>query len=305
MTDAADSVAISIKKRTDWKEVGELLDRLLLHTPLYTKLDFSDALLEQMYDLFASASVSLDCWCTLCKKQSTFTRKTGILDDPAYTLRAALSGQKLTKREQLRIALDDLGFRCSRDPSHRIRFVVQIVSRFNNGDWIPVLQKIGQMPSFGDLDIPALDKYKTVLSGEYLEEFKRAVGLASHGVGIGAFVYLRRIFERLINEAFKDATYLNDADREGFNALRKSEQIKLLASSLPTFLSENSHLYGILSKGVHELSEDECLKNFAAVRIAIELILDEHLEAKEREKKIADVRKAISAISSEMSGKAK
>ena len=55
-------------------------------------------------------------------------------------------------------------------------------------------------------------------------------------------------------------------------------------------------MYGILSKGLHELSEQECLEAFPVMRVGIELILDEKIEAAEREKKVSGVSKAISAL---------
>ncbi len=39
-------------------------------------------------------------------------------------------------------------------------------------------------------------------------------------------------------------------------------------------------MYSILSKGIHELSEEECLQYFKLMKIGIELILDEQLEEK-------------------------
>lgn len=59
--------------------------------------------------------------------------------------------------------------------------------------------KIGQFPSVADLVILEIVKYKSVLSKQY-REFSKAVGLFVHGIGIGSFVYLRRIIENLVYE---------------------------------------------------------------------------------------------------------
>jgi hypothetical protein len=74
------------------------------------------------------------------------------------------------------------------------------------------------------------------------------------------------------------------------------EKIELLKSELPVFLLENRILYGILSKGIHELSENECLEYFPTVRLGVELILDEKLEAKRRRDKIELAKKSIGKI---------
>jgi hypothetical protein len=60
---------------------------------------------------------------------------------------------------------------------------------------------------------------------------------------------------------------------------------------------EHKVLYAILSKGIHELSEEECLQAFPVVRLGIELILDEKIEQQEKERKIKDASKAIQNLS--------
>jgi len=76
------------------------------------------------------------------------------------------------------------------------------------------------------------------------------------------------------------------------------EQIAILKLHLPKFLVDNRKLYGIMSMGVHTLSEAECLEAFPVVRVGIELILDEHLEQQAREKKIATATRNISTLKS-------
>jgi hypothetical protein len=51
----------------------------------------------------------------------------------------------------------------------------------------------------------------------------------------------------------------------------------MLAENLPRFLIENPHLYGLLSLGVHELTEEQCAEQLPLLRSAIELILRDRL----------------------------
>lgn len=44
-------------------------------------------------------------------------------------------------------------------------------------------------------------------------------------------------------------------------------------------------MYGIVSKGVHELSEEECREMFPYTKAGIELVLDDFLAEKERKEK--------------------
>jgi hypothetical protein len=177
---------------------------------------------------------------------------------------------------------------CSRDRGHKILFIF----RAHQG----VLQKIGQYPSLADLATPDLDKYRVVLGKERFRELTRGIGLAAHGVGIGAFVYLRRIFEGLIEEARTAASVNADWDQPAYESARMDEKIAMLSDQLPAFLVENRGLYRIMSVGVHTLSEPECLAAFPVVRAGIELILDEQLERKRREEKIRAATLNISTL---------
>jgi hypothetical protein len=85
-------------------------------------------------------------------------------------------------------------------------------------------QKIGQFPSLADTANDAAKLYSKVMEDEDRRELSRAVGLAAHGVGIGSFVYLRRVFERLIDRRFKASGLAED----GYNGLRMDEKIQFL-----------------------------------------------------------------------------
>jgi hypothetical protein len=59
-------------------------------------------------------------------------------------------------------------------------------------------------------------------------------------------------------------------------------------------------LYGILSKGIHELSEQECLDIFLVVKLGIELILDEKIKQKEQEDKVKQGEQLINKVSTKL-----
>lgn len=162
------------------------------------------------------------------------------------------------------------------------------------------IMKIGQYPSVADIHRGQIKQYKSVLSKEDLKEFTRAIGLAANGVGIGSFVYLRRIFEKLIFEASAQAITDGIVDANKFASLRMDEKIESIKDYLPDTLVEMKQVYGILSKGIHELTEQECLAYFDTMRVGIELILDEKLEKKRKADKKKLALSAISKITSEI-----
>ena len=115
------------------------------------------------------------------------------------------------------------------------------------------MKKIGQYPSVADLSFPELKEYRKVMSKDDEKELKRAIGLYASGIGIGSYVYLRRIFERIIVTASHKAISDGKIKAEDFGVARVNEKIKMLSDYLPKSLVHNEAFYGIVSKGIHEL----------------------------------------------------
>jgi len=162
--------------------------------------------------------------------------------------------------------------------------------------WLPVDKefiKIGQYPSVADFHISEIKQYKKLLPDEKLREFTRAIGLAANGVGIGSFVYLRRIFEFLVNEAFSKAKEDGVVDEEQFYKARMDGKLEMLSHYLPAFLVSNKGMYSILSLGVHELDEKACLAHFDTLRVGIEIILDEKLDELRKKEKIEAAKRKL------------
>jgi hypothetical protein len=165
--------------------------------------------------------------------------------------------------------------------------------------WDPttkILMKTGQHPSVADIHISEVKQYKKLLSDEKLRELTRAIGLAANGVGIGSFVYLRRVFEYLIQEAYEKCLSENLVTEDQYKKARMDEKINLLSAHLPVFLTENRAIYSILSLGIHELKEDVCLAHFDTLRVGIEIILDEKLDEFRKKEKIETAKKKLSQL---------
>lgn len=245
-----------------------ILEDVLVKAPLYT--EYSLEAYPKLRDQLAFFDKPLDVYCQGCGRHSVFKRaNTGGLDPQG-------------KRGGFHVRFD-----CSRDHEHQI---LVAFSRLNN-----TLQKMGQSPSVADLADADSLKYAKMLGKEKLGEFRRATGLAAHGVGVGSFVYLRRIFEGLITEAYTTARAAGTWDEVAWQQARMDDKILLLKDQLPDFLVAQRSIYGILSRGVHELSEQECLAHFEVVKAAIEVILDAKLEQEAQAEKKAKVEKLMQA----------
>ena len=77
-----------------------------------------------------------------------------------------------------------------------------------------------------------------------------------------------------------------------------SERVKMLDGYLPEVLINNTTIYGILSKGIHELSEEECRKYFPVVKECIYQILGMWESERRKQADEDALSKALSSISS-------
>ena len=179
-------------------------------------------------------------------------------------------------------------YECMRSSLHKIVLIFRLVGED--------LVKIGQYPTRADIEKKEVARYSKVLDKAKLSELTRAIGLVSHGVGIGSFVYLRRILEHLVSEAYEKARQKADFDNEEYEKNRIVERIKMLKDELPVFFVDNAAIYSILSKGIHELDEGECLKYFEPLRLSIQMILDERLETIEKANNLKKLSSTIGEI---------
>ncbi len=276
------------------------VQNLLINIALYDKQDvtyFPDEVVREL-EFFQG---SIDAYCIECKKLSVFRSealppvKTLPVFDPNQIRTPPpkrLSGQEIRESlEEKCVQVDrvfSISLSCTRVTAHRIWFFFRIFK----GNLI----KVGQHPSLADFHLQNLDKYDQILPQEARREFGTAIGLHAHGVGVGSFVYLRRIFEGLIEEAHEKARLRPEWDEDRYCKCRMNEKVVLLKGFLPEALIENAAIYSTLSKGVHSLSEKECKEYFETLKIGIEYILDELLERRSKEKRAAKLKEEVARI---------
>lgn len=154
-----------------------------------------------------------------------------------------------------------------------------------------IMEKVGQYPSMADLQMFDIEKYKTVLGRESFRDFRTAIGLYASGVGCGSFVYLRRIFEGIVVEAEAIASKMEGWDAEEYRNRDFNKKIEYLEGFdqklIPDELSNvKTKIYGVLSRGVHASSDQECIELFPVMKYVIEELLDHKIAKKEREDKL-------------------
>lgn len=264
--------------KLDEAEIRQWIQDFLFGAALYAAYDLP---WEVGNALFVSP-LAVDGHCPHCQRAATFHRTHGEMD--------------LMKVQPLMDHHPTWYFEltCTRDAKHEIIFQFRLDNK--------IVQKIGQYPSLADIANDESLLYRQVLDPADAAELHKAIGLAAQGIGVGSFVYLRRVFERLIaNRKFRDVEGWSDIDLVGRST---EETIELLRGHLPSFLVKNRKVYSILSKGLYALEEQECLKAFEFLKHSIFFILDEDKRKREELELRLKVEKAIASFSGEEGGAA-
>lgn len=284
---------------------------------LYTSIEINKDNIQDLI-LLLDGKVRISVYCKECKTERVFTMSPYIyfVDEPneCYSLKLSEEVLGMQKQYVLENSTSPGGsankentvwkwknwqienasrvlvfkFVCSMNEEHHLDYVVLTTDNS--------MIKIGQYPSIADMTFPKLDDYKHVISKQDRKELGTAIGLFANGVGAGSYVYLRRILERLIDQAKVRAG--DKVSDEEFEQARVAERIKMLQRYLPEILIKNKTIYGILSKGIHELSEEECREYFPVVKECIYQILGMWESERRKQADEDALSKALSSISS-------
>jgi hypothetical protein len=151
--------------------------------------------------------------------------------------------------------------------------------RVKNVDKWRVL-KYGEVPSFGP---PTPSRAITLIGGEK-ELFLLGRRCENQGMGIGAFVYYRRVIESQKNRIFDELIRViskispNDDVLKEIEAAKKETQftkaVDTIKHALPQSLFINGYnpltlLHSALSEGVHEHDDAECLEFASSIRTVL------------------------------------
>lgn len=251
------------------KEAFPTPEEFCLTVPLYKEYQVNEENIAGVRNLLKYEG-HLDTYCSQCQSHTVFNCQND-------TRESWIDGDNWYYQPFLRVVAV-----CSRDKSHLSVYHFRLIKQSG-------IQKIGQHPSTADSNLYDAKKYSKVLNSEDFRGFTKSIGLAAHGIGAGALVYLRRIFESLIKEAHSAAIQDADWDESAYHNGRMQDRVKLLKNHLPSFLVEHHRIYAVLSNGVHELSESQCLDFFPVLKMSIELILDQKILEAERVKKTSEV----------------
>lgn len=164
--------------------------------------------------------------------------------------------------------------------------------------------KFGELPTFGPPVSPKLIK----LIGPDRDEFLKGRRCENQGLGVGAFIYYRRVVEnqknRILGEIIKVSEKIG-ATAEKIEKLKSavtetqfSKALDMAKDAMPESLLINGHspillLHSALSEGVHALSDEQCLELAGSVRVVLGELSDRLSQALKDE---AELTKALSTL---------
>lgn len=233
--------------------------------------------------LLESTPFTHDTFCTGCGKEGTF-RRIVTKESPTNILQ---SGVLIPSHADL---VQEVSAWCTRD---------RTMYRFHFGPYRNGIAKVGQNPSMLDIASEEIRRFRGILDDQDMEELARATMLFTYRVAIGAFVYLRRIFERLLERHRRE----HESTRgpiDGFDTMHVDQKVLALKDSLPKEVVENRKIYGILSKGIHSLTEDQCVSYYTIINAALVEVLERDIYERQRLKTAAALRGAIADIAGEL-----
>ena len=165
------------------------------------------------------------------------------------------------------------------------------------------LTKVGQNPSW-NID---MDKELEKMLGEHSEYYKRGLICESQGYGIGAYAYFRRIAEDIIDELLKSILDLvkeseKEKYKEKLGEVKKEKnaenKISLVKDLLPESLKVDGmnplkRLYGVLSQGIHNETDEECMDKAEAIRGILVFLVNQVIRTKSDKKSFTEGMKKI------------
>lgn len=264
-------VDIEGRALTRLTDIGQLLLDAALYAELQVSADEAKLMAQLRFGQF-----KLDTYCIGCRSTATFSS-----DHVSYS-----PNDKI--KESYTRGYFTRSIECARQKHHQYHYW------FYRG--AATIEKVGQHPSVEDIHGADLRRFDGVLEQVDSKELRTAGGLYSHGIGIGAFVYIRRIFERMIERHREQS----DSEFSDWARMRVEDRIAALSAVLPPALVKHRQIYSILSKGIHELSEDECKRYFPVMKRGIIAILEQDLEARIRKQADDDLESEVQGILREL-----
>ena len=250
----------------------------------------------------------------VCRQSRTGAGKSWFMAEPEIQLHCphdSCNGVRFFRykdRQDIRLPLGDfrffyMTFQCSNCQDTEKTFSLAVKLDESSGS-IGEIYKFGELPTYG----PPVPARVIKLIGPDREMFLRGRRCENQGLGVGAFVYYRRVVEnqksRIISEILKVAERIG-APAEKLQLLRASitevqfsAAMSSIRDAVPESLLINGHnpmtlIHSALSEGVHNQSDEECLDIASSIRVVLTELSERLSQALKDE---AELKNALSKL---------
>ena len=153
--------------------------------------------------------------------------------------------------------------------------------------------KIGQYPSEVDNGSNEyLYKVKKICTNneanEIVNYIKTALIMESYGYGIASLLYIRRAFEQLI-------AISEGKDRNNNTGTTMKDRIKD-NKYLPDIIKGNAKVYNVISEGIHNQTEEECMELFKIIKVGVMILISKTYAHIEEEKALSELATTLSKL---------
>lgn len=254
---------------------NSFINEKLVLLPLYKKIK---DIPKPIFEIFPLSCNKVELYCNECKKRRIYTFAT--IGERYFKMNKASSLSRSPSHSYTSIFIENqyFYFVAKADCGHDLIIIFKVIDE-------NTVMKVGQYPSIYDMNEEINNrKFLKELGEEYSSYYTKACSLNSFNSNIGAMTYLRRIFEKLLLDCFYENKEKITMSKDEFCKLKIEEKLKKLKTFLPEIIFANgySKIYSKISDGIHNLSDDECEELFIPLRMAIEEILIEKIELKEK-----------------------
>ena len=179
----------------------------------------------------------------------------------------------------------DYTFICTNDSKHIYKMILSVEEK----DGKFVVRKIGQNPSMVKVKGYEFDKYKPQLKRfDAYDEYCKADLCYNESFNVGAYAYLRRVFEKMLNDLCKNIELKDNHVDTKIDAVKEFFD--------PEIRELLKNMYSVVSASIHAISENESEEYYEELKAIIDIQLEYMKTEEDRQKQIQKSQKTLSRI---------
>ena len=266
------------------ENVAVELYNLLMEKGTYEKVSEVDA---NIFEQFTSSNVfsTLDLHCPQCKENKTFVHM-----DWDYIKGLGM----YQKGNQNLYNTRSVYYKCP-TCGQRVLYVFHF-------DGTSII-KLAQYPSLYDVSRDELKKYQKnkLIDKDSFREIYKAETCASSGYYVAAYTYMRRVYETMLMSVFTNNQGAIGLSEDEFRKLHSDKKLEAIKDYLAIDDEIYLPLYGLLSAGIHAMTEEQCCEDYVVLKPILLEILAEQKAKQEK----ADKRKELKELFAKRKGEMK